>query len=120
MNVSLSTVHVLAAGQSGTPIWVTPVIAGAAAILAATVTYTDSVYMPLAISVHEIQSEFLSYKGQIAAATADQSNEDAFRKASDEFIMATDSLFRRGGGAVLTIRLDEAVTRFGSFLRGNL
>lgn len=144
---------VIAAGQAGTPAWVTPVIAGAAAILAATVTalasayaakrkvaelrlsnsfdlakqylesarnYTETVYMPLSISVHELQSEFLAYKTQIEATQATEADEDRFREACSKFIKTSDDLFLRGAGAVLTIRLDEAISRFASFLRESL
>jgi hypothetical protein len=146
-----SAALVLAAGQAVTPAWLTPVIAGAAAILAATVTalasgyaakrkvaelrlsnsfelakqylesarnYTETVYMPLAISVHELYSGFLAFK----AADADHatSAEGQFRTACEKFADAVDHLFVRGAGAVLTLRLDEEVTRFVSFLRESL
>jgi hypothetical protein len=146
-----SRVLVLAASQAGTPAWLTPVIAGAAAILAATVTavasayaakhklaelrlgnslelakqylesarnYTGMVYMPLAISVHELYSEFLAFKA--ADTEHGVSAETQFREACKKYIDTVDNLFLRGAGAVLTLRLDETVTRFISFLRESL
>jgi hypothetical protein len=146
-----SAALVLAAGQAGTPAWLTPVIAGAAAILAATVTalagayaakrkaaelklsnsfdlakqylesarnYTETVYMPLSISVYKLYSDYLTFKA--ADANRADAAETLFREACYTFTGTVDDLFLRGAGAVLTLRLDETVSRFVSFLRESL
>ncbi len=146
-----SATLVLAETSAGTPVWLTPVIAGAAAILAATVTglasayaakrkaaelklsnsfdlakqylesarnYTETVYMPLSISTYKLYSEFLAFK----AADTESAHlaENRFREGCQAFIDTIDDLFLRGAAAVLTLRTDEAVTRFTSFLRESL
>lgn len=140
----------LAVSQGGTPIWLTPVIAGAAAILAAAVTayatayaarrkvaelrlansfeqakqylesarnYSERVYLPLSVSAYKLHNSFLTYR---AAIDADQATTTVFTDECKEFITAVDSLFMRGAAAVLTLRLDETITLFVSFLRESL
>lgn len=138
----------LAASQGGTPAWVTPLIAGGAAILAAAVTayasayaarrkvaelrlsnsfelakqylesarnYTETVYFPLSIRIYKLHSEFLTFKA--ADEKQAESSKSLFANNCEVFIAAIDDLFARGATAVLTLRLDETVTRFISFLR---
>jgi hypothetical protein len=155
---------VIAASQGSTPAWVTPVIAGGAAIAAAIVTalsgayvarrkvselqlsnsfelakqylesarsYTQSVYLPLAVEVYNLQDAFLTYKasGQSSGRSErddpqspgdPQPPREQFENACWLFIGAVSTLFRNGAGAVLTIRLDEDVTGVISFLRESI
>jgi hypothetical protein len=224
------TAFVLAASQSGTPAWLTPVIAASAAILAAAFTagasayaarrkvtelelsnsfdqakqylesarnYTRTVYLPLSAAVYKLHNEFLTFKAadpeqakaadpeqakaadpeqakaadpeqakaadpeqakaadpeqakaadpeqakaadpeqakaadpeQAKAADPEQakaadpeeeSAESRFMTECRTFISTTDGMFRSGAGAVLTLRLDESITFFVSFLRESL
>lgn len=142
---------VLAASQGGTPVWVTPLIAAGAAIIAAAVTalagayvarrkvaelqlsnsfelakqylesarnYTQSVYLPLAVEIYKLHDGFLSYK--VADQDQPESAGNRFENDCELFIDAVNSLFIQGAGAVFTVRLDEDVTSFVSFLRESL
>jgi hypothetical protein len=148
---ALGSSHMLAAAQGGTPVWLTPLIAAGAAIIAAAFTafasayvarrkvaelqlsntfelakqylesarsYTQAVYLPLAIAVYGLHSEYLKFKA--AAEGQEKLAERAFRTECENFISTIDALFRQGATAVLTLRLDETVTRFVSLLRESL
>jgi hypothetical protein len=137
-----------AAASTGTPGWITALIAAAAAILAATVTalssayvarrkvaeiqlsnalqlasqylesarqYTQNVYLPIAVAVHNLHTSFLRFK-----AVTDESKlpaaEQGFSKAIDAFLAVTDAQFKTGASAVLTFKLDDTLTGFTAFV----
>lgn len=79
--------------------------------------YSETVYLPLAISVYRLHNSFLTFK---AADDPRESKEATFADECKAFIDTVDGLFIRGATAVLTIRLDEAITRLISFLRESL
>jgi hypothetical protein len=149
--VTVKAPLVAAASQGGTPVWVTPLIAAAAAIAAAIVTafasayaarrkvaelelshsfelakqylesarnYTQAVYLPLAVAVYKLHKEFLTFK--TVEDDKENSVTNPFVTACETFISTVDDLFLRGGAAVLTLRLDETLTLFSSFLRESL
>ena len=84
--------------------------------------YTQNVYLPLAVEVYKLQDAFLTYNVMEQMRKGGWRNRGQLprdRLESDcwVFIGAVGNLFSHGGGAVITIRLEEDVTSFMSFLR---
>jgi hypothetical protein len=89
--------------------------------------YTQAIYLPLAIAVYKLHSKYLTFKAansEVAMEEAETeevpSPETEFIKECTAFILTTDNLFQSGAAAVLTLRLDESLTLFVSFLRESL
>jgi hypothetical protein len=131
-----------------TPGWITALIAGLAAILAATATalssayaakrrvaeielgnsfqmaerylesarrYTQNVYLPLAVAVHNLHSAFLDFN----AVTEESKLPAAEQQFSDDiatFAAFANHQFKTGASAVFTFKLDDTLTGFISFL----
>lgn len=87
--------------------------------------YTQSVYLPLSIYIYNLHDAFLAYQAIGKPAQRSGSNEpwsprEQFENDCQLFIAAARTLFRQGAGAVLTVRLDQDVTAFISFLQESL
>jgi len=145
---TLQHLEVAAAASAGTPGWLTALIAGLAAILAAAATalssayaakrkiaeieltnsfqmaekylesarqYTQNVYLPLAVAVHNLHAAFLNFK-----AVVEESEMPAARqRLSDDiavFVAFADGQFKAGASATFTLKLDDTLTSFISFL----
>lgn len=81
--------------------------------------YTQEVYVPLAVAIYKLHDRFLAFKAA-AQGGEPESADDSFRTECDAFISTADNMFRNGAAATLTLRLDEAITRFMSFLQESL
>lgn len=87
--------------------------------------YTQSVYLPLAIEVYKLQDAFLTYK--VAQQTWKETKPNGPSSPRERlendcwlFIDAVGELSRHGATAVLTVRLDEDIASFISFLRESM
>jgi hypothetical protein len=134
------------ANSGGTPGWVTAVIAAFAAVVAASATaaasayaarrkvveielahahqleaeylqsarqYSQDVYLPLARAVNGFDTAFNRFRastGEVSAALI------AWRNHCEAFLQLCDDLFERGASAALTIRLDNSLSSFISFI----
>lgn len=81
--------------------------------------YTQSVYLPLAVETYMLHNHFLTFKA--AESGDDQLTAAAeFKAECAKFVSSVEDLFGRGAAAVLTMRLDEALTKFVSFLQESI
>jgi hypothetical protein len=77
--------------------------------------YTETVYLPLAVAVHDLHSAFLAFKAvirepEVPAATTN------FTDKISTFLAATNKQFAAGASAVLTFKLDDTLTGFTAFI----
>lgn len=77
--------------------------------------YLASVYVPLSISLTQLNTEFHTYRANVTVEGA----EDRFRKAICQFSEELRELGERGANAFLTTDLDETLQGFSQFLTGS-
>jgi hypothetical protein len=87
--------------------------------------YTQNVYLPISIEVYELHDAFLRYKAfgkpsEQSGPGKPFSPRGRFENDCRLFIGATRERFYQGAGAVLTVRLDDDLTAFKSFLEESL
>jgi hypothetical protein len=82
--------------------------------------YTQAVYLPLAVAVYKLHDGFLSFRTEQPHRQEEEPRLATFTGECEHFISAARDLFGRGASAVLTLKLDETLTLFVSFLRESL
>lgn len=74
--------------------------------------YTTSVYVPMSISLSNLNHSFLIYR-----ADSSEENINSFKEEIDVFVEKILALSGRGASAFLTTELDEKLQAFFSFVR---